>query len=427
MRRLFLLASIPLALCTLPSSSLAAPPADETDETDNRQDDDRRIRRWPPQRMTWELGVFGGVFVPSRAFELFEPDDTLPQQGYREYGRVAPELGARAAFFPIRHFGIEAEGAWMPTQTRGDARAVNLFAGRGHLVGQIGLWSLVPFITAGVGVLGVASARAAVGSEADLALNFGAGLKAYVAPRILVRLDGRAVLSNSRGVGEGVTASPEVLLGLSWVLGKKGESRGEVCADSDRDGDNIPDTCDQCPDDPGPAPSGCPLEDRDEDTIPDPVDQCPDTPESRNGFEDQDGCPDEVPEEFTELVGVIEGIHFDLDKDTIKKSSSSRLDRVAEVLNRYPDVRVEITGHTDSTGSYSHNMDLSRRRAEAVKVYLVAKGVSTSRIVTRGAGPSEPVASNKSKDGRAKNRRIEFQILSGGKSIEASKSSMEGK
>ncbi|MCA9717291.1 MAG: OmpA family protein, partial [Myxococcales bacterium] len=78
----------------------------------------------------------------------------------------------------------------------------------------------------------------------------------------------------------------------------------------------------------------------------------------------------------------------------------------------FPSIRIEISGHTDSIGDPEYNKDLSRRRAEAVKSYLVENGIAPDRVETRGAGMDEPVASNQTAAGRAKNRRIEFTILS---------------
>lgn len=366
---------------------------------------ERWIDRYPPDPMMIELGVWGGVLFPSPILELFEPDLSLADQGRKQYGILAPDVGLRLGFYPLRHFGIEAEGGVMPASLRDGSGKPTIWAGRAHLVGQIGLWRLTPFIVAGAGAMGVASPRSAVGSEADIAVHFGGGLKFFINYWLLLRLDIRDNLTNKVGVGEGVTHSPEILLGLSVTLNRKADKPLR-----DRDGDGIPDRDDQCPREPGPAPSGCPP-DEDNDEIPDDEDKCPTEPETKNGFDDDDGCPDIVPEEFADLAGILKGINFDTDKDKIKKDSKPILDRAVEVLQKYPQVRIEISGHTDSAGGYEHNVDLSQRRAESVKNYLIDAGVDGERIETRGAGPNEPIATNDTKDGRAENRRIEVKIL----------------
>lgn len=366
---------------------------------------ERWIDRYAPEPMMLELGVWGGVLFPSPNLELFQADQSLPDQGRKQYNLLAPDVGVRVGFYPLRHFGVEAEGGVMPASLRDGSGNPMIWAGRGHLVGQIGLWRLTPFIVAGAGALGVASPRSAVGSETDIAVHFGGGLKFFINYWLMLRLDIRDNLTNKVGVGEGVTHSPEVLLGLSVTLLRKQEKPLR-----DRDGDGIPDRDDQCPTEPGPAPTGCPPDD-DEDGIPNVEDKCPTEPETRNGFEDDEGCPDLVPAEFEDLAGILEGIHFDTNKDVIKPDSKPILDRAVEVLKKYPQVRIEVSGHTDSNGEYAHNVDLSQRRAESVRKYLVDNGIEESRIETRGAGPNEPIATNDTAEGRAENRRIEVKIL----------------
>ncbi|MFO7561852.1 MAG: OmpA family protein [Enhygromyxa sp.] len=374
-------------------------------DTGRKPKGERWIDRYPPDPMMIELGVWGGVLFPSPNIELFEADLALPEQGRKQYNLLAPDVGVRVGFYPLRHFGVEAEAGVMPASLRDGSGKPVIWAGRGHLVGQLGFWRLTPFIVAGAGAIGVASPRSAVGSEADVAIHFGAGLKFFINYWLMMRLDIRDNLSNRAGVGEGVTHSPEILLGLSVTLNRKTEKPLR-----DRDGDGIPDRDDQCPREPGPAPSGCPP-DRDGDGIPDHLDKCPDEPETRNGFDDDDGCPDIVPEEFADLAGILEGILFDTNKANIKSDSKPILDRAVEVLQMYPQVRIEVSGHTDSNGGYEHNVDLSQRRAESVKQYLIDNGVAEDRIETRGAGPNEPIATNDTKEGRAQNRRIEVKIL----------------
>src|SRR5690606_168925 len=106
-----------------------------------------------------------------------------------------------------------------------------------------------------------------------------------------------------------------------------------------------------------------------------------------------------------------EGVRFDNGKATIKPVSRPLLDRASEVLVEYPELRLQITGHTDDRGDRQRNLDLSLSRADAVKAYLVGHGVAPERLTTRGVGPDEPVADNASARGRAENRRIEFEVL----------------
>ncbi len=399
------------------------------------------IERWAPERNMGELGIFLGVLFPSKRVELFRPDTSLERQGQKPFKAAAFDVGGRVGYYPLRFLGIEAEGAVMPTSTRDGSGKATLWAVRGHVVGQLGLWSVTPFVLVGGGVLSVSSASSVVGKDIDQALHFGGGVKVYLNRWTMVRLDVRDTLSPRQGLKNGASNNVELLLGLSVTLGRK-KDRDERPAEpppSDRDGDGFLDPDDKCPDTPGVAPDGCPVGDRDGDGFTDDKDKCPDTPgiepdgcpdpdpdkdgilgdadqcpnepETKNGYQDEDGCPDEVPKEVAKFTGTIEGIYFDTDKATIKPKSRPKLDQAVEVLKKFPTIRIEISGHTDSTGSREHNMELSKARAEAVKDYLVKKGIDPSRITTRGYGPDKPVASNDTKDGRAKNRRIEFRIL----------------
>jgi outer membrane protein OmpA-like peptidoglycan-associated protein len=180
------------------------------------------------------------------------------------------------------------------------------------------------------------------------------------------------------------------------------------CPDADMDG--ILDVNDKCPAVPGVLPDGC-LPDVDNDGIVGADDHCPEQAETKNGFEDADGCPDELPAAVKSFMGVIAGIEFDTNKDTIRDSSAAVLDRAFAVLTEYPSLSIEITGHTDDRGAHDHNLELSQRRADSVKTHLVARGIDPRRIRAKGAGPDEPLVANTSLVGRQKNRRIEFRVI----------------
>ncbi len=183
------------------------------------------------------------------------------------------------------------------------------------------------------------------------------------------------------------------------------------CPERDRDGDGFPDSVDACPDDPGVEPDGCPIPDKDGDGILDPDDWCLGEPEHKNGYLDSDGCPDDIPKDLAKIVGIIHGVQFELDKDVLKRSAFAPLDRAIEVLKKYPEIQIEVTGHTNSTGFVMYSRSPSSRRASSVKRYLVEHGIDEARIETRGAGADEPIDTNKTARGRARNRRIEFTIL----------------
>lgn len=173
----------------------------------------------------------------------------------------------------------------------------------------------------------------------------------------------------------------------------------DVCPDQAEDVDGFEDS------------DGCPDHDDDGDGVVDAADKCPREGETHNGYDDDDGCADGVPAPLAEKVGVLQGLEFAKNSATILPKSFSVLQAVVEVLVKYPQARVEIAGHTDNAGKRDKNLDLSQRRAQAVRAWLVAKGADGDRMTAKGYGPDRPTASNKSGGGRAKNRRVEFNLV----------------
>jgi outer membrane protein OmpA-like peptidoglycan-associated protein len=158
-------------------------------------------------------------------------------------------------------------------------------------------------------------------------------------------------------------------------------------------------------------PKATPDRDDDGDGIPTRDDDCPLKPETVNGFLDDDGCPDVLPEAVAEFSGVIEGINFDVDRARLRAGSLEILDRAVAVFTEFPGLRVEISGHTDSTGNRQHNLALSLARAAAVRRYLVKRGVKAADLEAIGYGPDRPIARNTTREDRQRNRRIEFRVL----------------
>jgi outer membrane protein OmpA-like peptidoglycan-associated protein len=176
----------------------------------------------------------------------------------------------------------------------------------------------------------------------------------------------------------------------------------------DRDGDGIADKDDACPDEAGPASlQGCP--DRDGDGVSDKDDACPDEP----GTIANKGCPEVTEEIRQQLNAFAKVILFDTGKSTIKKESDQTLNDIASIMQKFPNAKFTIEGHTDSTGSAKLNKTLSESRALAVKEYLISKGVNEFRVSAIGYGSERPIASNNTKAGRAENRRVEISLTKG--------------
>ena len=147
--------------------------------------------------------------------------------------------------------------------------------------------------------------------------------------------------------------------------------------------------------------------------MPDGLDKCPNT---KPGAEvDANGCEvavDSVQYQITKKGLAVLGINFGVNSSNIASDSFPALDEVAGVLRENRDMKIEIGGHTDSTGSASYNLKLSLRRAESVMKYLLSKEVLPGQMTVRGYGEAQPRVSNRTAEDRAKNRRIEFKVLS---------------
>ena len=173
----------------------------------------------------------------------------------------------------------------------------------------------------------------------------------------------------------------------------------------DSDGDGVPDSHDKCPGTPKGVKvdsHGCAL-DSDNDGVADYMDQCPGT--SAGVTVDSAGCP--LP---GETLLILENVNFDFNSAQLTSESEVILDQAVKVLKQNSGVNVDIEGHTDSRGAESYNQQLSEKRAASVRDYLISRGVDGSRLMSTGKGENSPVASNDTKEGRRKNRRVEFVV-----------------
>ena len=177
------------------------------------------------------------------------------------------------------------------------------------------------------------------------------------------------------------------------------------CPDTDNDG--VYDDQDRCPDTPAGAPvdaTGCP-KDSDGDGVPDYKDECPNTPKGKEVNEK--GC--EIKKDTVKVKLTLSGdTNFESGKATLLPNSYSTLNKLAETMKSNPDTKWKIEGYTDAIGSESYNLNLSKKRAQAVADYLISQGANSNNLQIIPMGESNPIATNKTPEGRAMNRRVEI-------------------
>lgn len=184
----------------------------------------------------------------------------------------------------------------------------------------------------------------------------------------------------------------------------KGLKQFNGCPDSD--GDGIQDNKDRCPNVAGLAKyDGCPIPDTDGDGFNDEVDKCPTIASIMNN-----GCPEIKQEDKQKIEMAAAGIYFESGSAVIKKESFANLDKIVAILKTEPSYLVDIEGHTDNVGKSEKNLELSQKRADACKKYLLDQGIDESRTTSVGFGDMKPIGDNSTAAGRAKNRRTEFNI-----------------
>jgi outer membrane protein OmpA-like peptidoglycan-associated protein len=263
------------------------------------------------------------------------------------------------------------------------------------------------------------------------------GLDACAGTAPGARVDARGCPSDSDldGILDGIDLCPDTPAGATV------DPSG---CPTDGDGDGVFDGLDQCADTPAGATvdaRGCPA-DADGDAVLDGIDQCPGTPvgaevdargctverdsDGDGVLDSADRCPRTRPGQEVDGVGcpilfrieagqrqplVLRGVNFETGRSTLTQDSHATLNEVAASLVANPEVRIEIAGHTDATGSRQLNMRLSLARAQAVRAYLAQQGVAPDRMVARGYGPDRPIAPNATAAGRAENRRVELHPL----------------
>jgi len=192
----------------------------------------------------------------------------------------------------------------------------------------------------------------------------------------------------------------------------------------DADGDGVADNLDQCPDTPAGTQvndKGCPI-DSDGDGVPDEVDECPNSPAGAkvlaNGCALTGDCRKPRPGEQVDENGcaaekkfILKGVKFEFDSDRLTEEAKAILVDVAGTLQGYPDIKVELQGHTDNIGTDAYNLGLSERRANSVKTFLSGQNIDAGRMTPAGYGEAQPIDTNDTEEGRENNRRVELKVL----------------
>lgn len=220
-------------------------------------------------------------------------------------------------------------------------------------------------------------------------------------PGVKVDADGCPLDTDKDGVPDYLDECPDVP-GLVALNG---------CPDSD--GDGVPDKDDRCPNTPKGYKVdrfGCPL-DSDQDGIPDSEDDCPDKP----GVAELKGCPFDAQAIIGKYNISMKPLYFDFDSYKLKPEGIETLDKIANALSNHQDFGVQFDGHADYTGPEEYNLGLSERRANSAKGYLLKKGIVDNRIRLQYFGESKPAQDNRTKAGRALNRRVEYSLFELGK------------
>ena len=368
---------------------------------------------------TFEVGLFPNIAYFDKTLRL-------------DQGSAGP--GGRLGFFITENWMIEAEGSYTPTDpVVGEGRIAHVPI-RGRVAYNFPAGEHSAFIL-GAGYAYTMYRRDAdfedSGPTASAGLRLGLGDVTSI--RINTYVDYIPDPENQVKENWNWGIQP----GLSFLLGGRGEAKVR-----DKDGDGVPDAIDECKDTPAGDKvdaRGCTVQDADGDGVIDDADQCADTPAGeqvdakgcplpkdgdKDGVtDDKDRCPSTpagvtVDEEGCQVLFeeskktlILEGVNFETGKSTLTPESQTILNGVAEALVANEEVKVQVSGHTDNTGSLALNRRLSKARAEAVRQYLVEKGVAADRLTSAGFGPDRPVASNRTAEGRAQNRRVELTRL----------------
>jgi len=248
----------------------------------------------------------------------------------------------------------------------------------------------------------------------DAVLNMAVGMSKELTDNLRLRTELRYQMENSDDLVSGENAFGNYMFntGLSMAFGKASQQSTvtklvEQAPTLDSDNDGVSDANDRCPNSAAGAKvdsTGCAIAvdgDDDRDGVANSRDVCPHS--QAGAVVGNDGCE-------VKVVIELQGVHFDTDKSTLKPESIAILNAAVKTLGEHGTIMVEVAGHTDSRASDAYNQALSQRRAKVVLDYLTAHGINADRMTWKGYGESQPIATNETADGRARNRRTELIV-----------------
>jgi OOP family OmpA-OmpF porin len=332
----------------------------------------------------------------------------------------SPLFGARFAWIALPalpgdlQLGLEAEAGFAAATTGSDhtdgrrAYFAPVIEWGGHVVLRVARPHLLqPHLVAGAAAATIVSQSPFIAGDTEPMAYWGIGVSTPVSATWRLRLDVRQGFMAARAGG--TTETYELQVGLGTDFGAEPPARRPEAAvlvapppppvrieppppPPDPDGDGIIGAADKCPDQPEDFDGfqdadGCPDPDNDGDGLADAVDKCPNQPEDRNGFEDDDGCPDQLPADVVKALAT--PARFEPRRARVTPAAGKALHAIVAMLEAHPKLRLSIIGHPASPAP---DADLARRRAEAIKWYLVDQGIIEDRLTTSVADLAAPAS-----------------------------------
>ena len=273
------------------------------------------------------------------------------------------------------------------------------------------LGAVDPFLLAGVGLVQEPKVSSSSGFFPAIEAGIGALFSTADGVNLRASIAAQEVFNDELASGQDAFIDYRFNIGVVAPFGSVEPAPAKAPVDGD--GDGVPDSADRCPSQPAATADGCPTpvapaappSDTDGDGIDDSKDECPGTLEGLKV--DASGC---IAAATAQKI-VLKGVTFLPNSAELTPDAKKVLDEAYDALAGQAGLKVELGGHTDSSGDDKLNLSLSQRRADSVKKYLTGKGIAAERLVAKGYGEAQPIADNKTKAGRTENRRVELKIL----------------